>query len=171
MNCCLRSSQFQTMKTMRNGATLVRKGAAESHKLIPRCKDHPALVDDAAKADALLLALLPTLLELVELVVDVPVGGRTVGVSTSVEEVMSVEVVGVVTGVEVERDVVAPSVESKDVDDEDDAVAETGEEILVMAKIELVSPESPNTIQTISHFISSSLGENNVEYENLQQMR
>lgn len=171
MSCCLRSSQFQTMKTMRNGATLVRKGAAESHKPLPRCKDHPALVDDAAKADALLLALLLTLLELVELVVDVPVGGRTVGVSTSVEEVMSVEVVGVVTGVEVERDVVAPSVESKDVDDDDDAVAETGEEILVMAKIELVSPESPNTIQTISHFISSSLGENNVEYENLQQMR
>lgn len=133
------------MKTTRNGATLVRKGAPKFHNLLPRCKDHPALVDDAANADALSLTLLLllTLLELVELVVDVPVGGRTVGVSTSVE-VMSVEV-DVVTGLEVKRDVVgsvAPSVESEDADD--DEVGETGEAILVMAKMELVSPESPN---------------------------
>ena len=137
---------------MRSGARLVRKGAAEFHKLLLRCKDHPALVDDAAKADALLLALL-LLLELVELVVVVPVGVRTAGVLTSVEEVMSVEVVGVVTGLEVESDVVgsvAPSVESEAADDdEEEEVAETGEAILVMAKMALVSPESPNTrIQT-----------------------
>lgn len=140
---CYVPSQIQTMKTMRNGATLVRKGAAELHRLLPRCKDHPALVDDAAKADALLLTLLLTLLELVEPAVVVPVGGRTVGVLTSVE-VMSVEV-DVVTGLDVERDVVgsvAPSVESEDADD--DEVGETGAEILVMAKMELVSPESPN---------------------------
>ena len=137
---------------MRNGARLVRKGAAEFHKLLLRCKDHPALVDDAAKADALLLALLLALLELVELVVVVPVGVRTAGVLTSVEVVMSVEVVGVVTGLEVESDVVgsvAPSVESEDADDDEEEVAETGEAILVMAKMALVSPESPNTrIQT-----------------------
>ena len=138
---------------MRNGATLVRKGDAEFHKLLLRCKDHPALVDDAAKADALLLALLLALLELVELVVVVPVGVRTAGVLTSVEVVMSVEVVGVVTGLEVESDVVgsvAPSVESEAADDdEEEEVAETGEAILVMAKMALVSPESPNTrIQT-----------------------
>ena len=137
---------------MRNGATLVRKGAAEFHKLLLRCKDHPALVDDAAKADALLLALLLALLELVELVVVVPVGVRTAGVLTSVEVVMSVEVVGVVTGLEVESDVVgsvAPSVESEVADDDEEEAAETGEAILVMAKMALVSPESPNTrIQT-----------------------
>jgi len=73
-----------------------------------------------------------------------------VGVSTLVE-VMSVEVVGVVTGLEVERDAegsVAPSVESDGADDDDgeeeEESGETGEEILVMAKMELVSPESPN---------------------------
>jgi hypothetical protein len=92
------------MKTMTNGATLIKKGAAEFHKLLPRCKVHPALVDDGAKADALLLTLLLTLLELVESVVVVPVGGRTVGVSTAVE-MMSVEV-GLVTEPEVEKDVV-----------------------------------------------------------------
>jgi len=68
------------MKAMTNGATLIKKGAAEFHKLLPpRCRDHPALllVEDAAKAVALLLPLLLSLmlLELVELVVVVPVGG------------------------------------------------------------------------------------------------
>jgi len=145
------------MNVMTNGTTLIKKGAAEFHKLLPRCRDHPALVDDAAKADALLL------LELVEPVVVVSVGGRDVGVSTSAEmmfvermfvemmlvEVIPVEVmsvgVGVVTELEVERDVVgsvAPSVEPEGVDV--DEMGETGEEILVMAKMELVSPESPN---------------------------
>jgi hypothetical protein len=64
-------------------------------------------------------------------------------VSTAVE-VMSLEV-GVVTEPEVERDVVgsvAPSMESEDADDNE--VVETGEEIRVMAKMELVSPELTN---------------------------
>ena len=142
----LRSSHIQTMKTMTNGATLIRKGAAELHKLLSRCKDHPALVDDAAKAevteDALLL--LPTLLELVEPVVVVPVGGRTVAALTAAE-VMSVEV-GVVTELEIERAVagsVAPEMEPEDADD--DEAPGPGEEIRVMAKAGLVSPESPNT--------------------------
>jgi len=104
----LRSRQIQITKTMTNGATYIKKGAAEFHKLLPRCKDHPVL--------------LLTLLELVEPVVVVPVGGRTVGVSTSVE-VMPVEV-------------------GEDADD--DEVPETGEEVRVMAKAGLMSPESPS---------------------------
>jgi len=130
---------------MTNGATPIKKGATELHKLLPRCKDHPALVDDDAakaevKADALLLMLL---LELVELVVVVAVGGRTVDASTAVE-VTSVEV-GVVAELRIERDVagsVAPGMEPEDADD--DEVPESGEEIRVMAKAGLVSPESPN---------------------------
>jgi hypothetical protein len=63
--------------------------------------------------------------------------------------------VGVVIEPEVESDEVRsvpPSMESKDTDD--DEVAETEEEIRVMAKMELVSPEYPNTrIQT---YISKS---------------
>jgi len=132
------------MKTTTNGATLI---AAELQKLLPRCKDQPALVDDAAKAevaaDAPLLMLLLTLLGLVEPVVVVPVGGRTVDASTAVE-VISVEV-GVVTELEIERDVAgsaAPELEPEDADD--DEVSEPGEEIRVMAKAGLVSPESPN---------------------------
>jgi hypothetical protein len=136
------------MKTMTHGTTLIRKGAAELQKLLPRCKDHPALVDDAAKAevtaDALLLMLLLMLLGLVEPVVVVPVGGRTVDVSTPVE-VISVEV-GMVTEPEIERDGaggVVPRMESEDADDPELPVL--GEEIRVMAKAGLVSPESPNT--------------------------
>jgi len=134
------------MKTTRNGATLVRKGAPKFHNLLPRCKDHPALVDDAAKADALLLTLLLALLVgLVESVDVVPVGGRTVGVSTAVE-VMSVEVgVVMVTELEIERDVagsVTPGTGPEDADE--DELPESGEEIRVMAKAGLVSPESPS---------------------------
>jgi len=135
----LRSSQIQTMRTMPNGATLIKKGAAEFHKLLPWCKDHPALVDDAAKADALVLVLSPLELELVEPVVVVPAEVKTLGVLTAVE-VMSVDV-GVGTVLEFEGDVVgsvAPEMESEDTD------AEMGDEIWVMAKMELVSPESPN---------------------------
>ena len=111
---------------MMNGATLIKKGAAEFHKLLPRCKDHPALVDDAAKADALLLVLvlLELLLEPVEPSVVVPVEDKTVGVSTAVD-VMSVDV-GVGTVLEFEIDAVgsvAPEMESEDAD------AETGEGI------------------------------------------
>jgi len=135
------------MKTMTNGATPIKRGATELHKLLPRCKDRPALVDDAAKAevtdDALLLMLLLTLLELVEPVVVVSVGGRTVDVSTAVE-VMSVEV-DVVTELGIERDVagsVAPGIEPEDVDEGE--VPGPEEAIRVMAKAGLVSPESPN---------------------------
>jgi len=123
----------------------MKKGAAELHKLLSRCKDHPALVDDAAKAEVTEDALLLTLLELVEpaVAVVVPVGGRTADASTAVE-VMPVEV-GVVTELEIERDVegsVAPEMEPEDADD--DEVPGPGEEIRVMAKAGLVSPESPN---------------------------
>jgi len=142
----LRSSHIQTMKTMTNVATLINKEAAKLDKLLPRCKDHPALVDDdVAKAevavDALLLMLLLVLVELAEAVVVVPVGGRTVDVSTAAER--SSVVVGVITEVGIERDVaggVVPEMESEDADDDD----VPGEEIRVMAKAGLVSPESPN---------------------------
>ena len=141
------------MKTTMHGATLIKRGAAELHKLLPRCKDHPALVVDAAKAevtaDALLLLLL-LLLELVELAVVVPVVGRTVDAPTAVKvrsegKVMSVEV-GVVAELEIERDVVgsvAPGMDPEDADDDEEP--EPGEEIRVMAKAGLVSPESPIT--------------------------
>ena len=159
----LGSSQIQAMKTMTNGATLMKKGTAEFHKLLsPRCKDQPALEDDAAKAAvAVLLALsLVLLLELVELVVVVPVVGRTVGVSTAVEGSVSV-VVGVITELETERDVtggVAPEMESEDTDDNEESVVPV--EIRVMAKAGLVSAESPYTrIQTrILLDVFSSLG-------------
>jgi len=129
---------------MTNGTTLIKKGAAELHEL--RCKDRPALVDDDAvkaedAADALLLLLM--LLELVEPVVVVPVGGRT-DVSTAVE-VLSVKEVGIVIELGMERDVVgsvAPGMEPEE--GGDDEVSELGEEIRVMAKAGLVSPESPN---------------------------
>jgi hypothetical protein len=137
----------QTMKTMTHGATLIKKGAEELQKLLPRCKDHPALEDDAAKAevtaDALLLLLLLMILELVEPVVVVPVEVRTVDAPTAVA-MMSVEV-GVVAELEIERDEVgsvAPEMEPEDPDD--DELSEPGEEIRVMAKAGLVSPESPN---------------------------
>lgn len=136
------------MKTMTNEATLIKKGAAEFHKLLPRCKDHPALVGDAAKADALLLTLLALLLlllelELVEPVVVVPVGGTTVGVSTAAE--LSVDVGA--TELDVERIVrgsVAPSMEFEE-DADDDEALETGKVIGVMANNSLESPESPYT--------------------------
>lgn len=60
-------------------------------------------------------------------------------------ELVSVEEAGVVTELDIERDVtggVAPEMESDDADD--DEVPGTGEEIRVMAKAGLVSPESPN---------------------------
>lgn len=158
----LGSSQIQAMKTMTNGATLMKKGTAEFHKLLsPRCKDQPALEDDAAKAVAVLLTLsLVLLLELVGLVVVVPVVGRTVGVSTAVEGSVSV-VVGVITELETERDVtggVAPEMESEDTDDNEESVVPV--EIRVMAKAGLVSAESPYTrIQTrILLDVFSSLG-------------
>ena len=144
---------IQTMKPMTNGATLIKKGAAELHKLPPRCEDHPALVDDDAAeaevtADALLLMLLLVLLVLVEPVVVVPAEGRAVEASTAVE-VLSVEVGGV-TELGIERDVVGsvtPGTEPEDADE--DELPESGEEIRVMAKAGLVSPESPSTrIQT-----------------------
>ena len=159
----LRPSHIQTMKTMTNGATLIKKGAAEFHKLLPRCKDHPALVEDAAKAvPVLLLTLLLLLLELVEPVVVVPVGGTAVIALT----VVVVVHVGVVTELGIEGDVVgsvASVMESEDADDdnvddnnvddnnvdddsaEDDDVSESGEVIWVIAKAGLASPESPNT--------------------------
>lgn len=134
---------FQTMKAMTIGATLIKKGAAELHKLLPRCKDHPALVGDAAKAEDTEDALLLALLELLAPVVVVPVGGGTVDASTAAE-LMSVEA-GVITELDIERDVkgsVAPEMESDDADD--DGVPGPEEEIRVMAKAGLVSPESPN---------------------------
>ena len=156
----LRFSQIQIMKAMTKGTTLIMKGAAEFHKQLPRCKDLPALVGVADNADALLLLLTLMLLELVEPVVVVPVGGTTVGVSTAAE-LVSVEL-GVVTELELERDVVgsvAPLMESEAKDD--DEMADTGKATGVIAKMELVSPESPNTRNPnthISRFVFSSFG-------------
>jgi hypothetical protein len=114
------------MTVSHHALTLVKKGATELHKPLSRCKDRPALV-----------------LELVEPVV----GGRTVDTSTIAKPPMSVEV-GVVTELEIERDVtgsVDPEMESDDADD--DEVPGPVEE--VMAKAGLLSPKSPNTgIQT-----------------------
>jgi len=92
----------------------------------------------------LALSLSLVLLELVELlvVVVVPVVGRAVGGSTAVEE--SVSVVGVITELEIERDVtggVAPEMGSEGVDDNE--ASESPGEIRVMAKAGLVSAESP----------------------------
>jgi len=138
---------------MTNGGTLIKIGTAELHELLPRCKDHPALVDDdAATADALLLMLLelveplvdvPVGLELAEPFVVVPVGVRTADVTIAVKG-MSVEAC-VVTELGIERDVagsVVPGLEPEDTDD--DEVPGPGEEIRVMANEGLVSPESPN---------------------------
>jgi len=47
----------------------IKKKTGEFHKLLTRYKDHPALVGDATEADALLLTLMLTLLELVRPVV------------------------------------------------------------------------------------------------------
>ena len=133
-----------------HGVKLIKKEAAELHKLLPRCKDHPALVDDAAKAEVtadallLLLMLLLMLLELVEPVVVVPVEGKTVGDASTAVKVMSVEV-GVVAELKIERDVVGSVPEMEPEDADDDEGPEPGEEIRVMAKAGLVSPESPST--------------------------
>ena len=167
------------MKPMTNGATtLIKKGAAELHKLLPRCKDHPALEDDdAAEAeaaeDALLLLLMLMLLEPVEPVVVVPVGGRAEDAPTAVK-VLSTEV-GATTELGIERDVagsVAPAMEPEE-DADDNELLESGEEIRVMAKAGLVSPESPNTeIQTGTlEVVFLKHGGTNMEYENLQTMR
>ena len=144
------------MKNMMIGATLIKKGAAELHRLLPpRCKDHPALVDDAAKAEVTPDALLLTLLEPVEPAVVVPDGGRTADESTAAE-LMSVEL-GMVKELGVERDVtsgsvVVPEMESDDADD--DGVPGPDEEIRVIAKAGLVSPESPNT-RNITYYYKS----------------
>ena len=50
---------------MTNGATHIKKKTGEFNILLPRYKDHPALVGDADEADALLLTLMLTLLGLV----------------------------------------------------------------------------------------------------------
>ena len=120
------------------GATLKKKGVVELHKLLRRCRDHPALV-----------------LEPVVPLVVVPDGdktvdessadrGRTVDGSTSVE-MMSVEL-GMVTEL-IKRDLtvgasVALVMESDAADDDE---VSGPEEIPVMEKVGLASPESPNT--------------------------
>jgi len=126
------------MKSM-TGATLIKIVAAEVHMLLPRCIDHPALVDvEAAKAevaaDDALLLLKPIELIVVGLVA---VGSRVaVMMSVGVPSIKAVAVTEVI-----ERDVavtVEGTVEAEDVDEL------SGEEIRVMAKEGLVSPESPN---------------------------
>ena len=137
------------MKT--NEATLIKKGAAELHIRLSRCKDRPALVGvDAAEAkataDVLLLLLLLLLLAAV-----VPVDSGAVVMSAPVV-VLSVKAkTDGVTEPVIERDVGiaidGSGMKPRDVDD--DALPESGDEIRVMAKAGLVSPESPNTkIQT-----------------------
>jgi len=132
------------MKSMNNGATLIKKWTAELLILL-WYEDHPALVGvDAAKAEVIADALL--LLEPVEPVV-VPVGSEAVVMSV-LNGVPCVKP-SVVTKPEIERDVVA-GVDESGVEPEDagdDELVEPGEEISVMAKAGLVSPESP--IKTI----------------------
>lgn len=135
---------IQIIKTTTNGATLIKRGAAELHRLLPRCKDHPELADDdAAKAEVTADALLLLLLLLLELVV-VPVGGGAVEMSLLIK-VPPIKA-DVVIDPATERDVlgtVGGSAEEPE-DTGDDEVSEDGEEIRVMAKAGLVSPESPN---------------------------
>jgi hypothetical protein len=110
--------------------------------LLPRCIDHPELADDDAAeaevtADAPLLLLLIPLLELLV----VPVGGGAVVMSPLLKVDASV-VIDPVT----ERDVVGTVGESSEEPEDTDGEEEpgAGEEIRVMAKAGLVSPESPN---------------------------
>jgi hypothetical protein len=139
---------IQIIKTTMNGATLMKRGAAELHILLARCKDHPELADDeAAKAEVTADAPLLLSLLLLELVV-VPVGGGAV-VLSPLTEVPPIKA-GVVRDPATERDVggtvggtVGESAEEPE-DKDDEEVSETGEEIRVMAKAGLVSPESPN---------------------------
>lgn len=136
---------IQIIKTTTNGATLIRRGAAELHILLPRCIDLPELADDDAAgaevtADVPLLLLLILLLELIV----VPVGGGAVVMSPllKVDPVKARVVIDPVT----ERDVVDTVGESAEEPEDTDGDEEpgAGEEIRVMAKAGLVSPESPN---------------------------
>lgn len=125
------------MKSM-TGATLIKIAAAEVHVFPPRCID-PALVDDdVAKAEvAVDDALLP--LEPVASIGIVAVGSRVVVMMLVLVGVSSIKAVAVTEVIE--RDVavtVEGTVEAEDVDEL------PGEEIRVMAKEGLVSPESPN---------------------------
>jgi hypothetical protein len=138
---------IQIIKTITNGATLIKRGAAELQILlsrcIDRCIDHPELADeDAAKAEVTEDA--PLLLLLLELVV-VPVGGEAVVMSPllKVDPAKATVVIDPV----IERDVVGTVGESagEPEDTDDDGVPGVGGEIRVMAKAGLVSPESPNT--------------------------
>jgi len=133
---------IQIIKTATNGATLIKRGAAELHILLPRCIDHPELADDdAAKAEVTEDA--PLLLLILELGV-VPVGGEAVVMSPllKVDPAKASVVIDPVT----ERDVVGTVGESagEPEDTDDDGVPGDGGEIRVMAKAGLVSPESPN---------------------------
>jgi hypothetical protein len=111
--------------------------------LLPRCIDHPELADDdAAEAEVTADAPLLLLILLLELLV-VPVGGGAVVMSPllKVDPVKASVVIDPVT----ERDVGTvgeSSEEPEDTDGEEEPGA--GEEIRVMAKAGLVSPESPN---------------------------
>ena len=132
---------------MTNGATPIKKWAAELRILL-WCKDHPALVGveagaEAAKAevrtDGLLLILL---LEPVE-----PVGVVAVGSGVPLVGVPSVKAAVVAEPVIEERDV-GGGVDGSGMDPEEageEKLVEPGEQIRVMAKAGLVSPESPNT--------------------------
>lgn len=135
------------MKVITNGAMPIKKGAAEVHVRLLRCKDHPELVDDdtaeaEATTDGLLLLLL---LGPVELVV-VPIGGKTVVPSAAAV---------VVTERVTERDEPSTDKLATELDDADDDETLMPEEILVIAKEGLVSPESPNTRNQLSRFFQA----------------
>lgn len=128
---------------MKTRATLIKKRAAELHILLPRCKEHPELVDDnAAKAEVAADTLLLLLVGLVDPVVVVPVGGDAAVEPAAVVGMPSVKT-GVVAEPLLERDV-AGTVDESVVDPraaDDDELS--GAEIRVIAKAGLVSPESP----------------------------
>jgi hypothetical protein len=143
--------RIQTMKAIANGAMPIKKGATELHVLLLRCEDHPELVDDdAAKAEVTADELLLLLLLELKLVV-VPVGGEAVVPSAVAVEVLPVKA-GVVTGPVAERDEESADELATELEDADGDETLMPEEILVMAKEGLVSPESPSTRAQLSRF-------------------
>ena len=157
-------THFQSVKSMTNGATLIKIGAAEPHVLLPWCNDHPApLVGvDAAGVTATADALVPSPLLLLELLVPVVPVVRPVVVAAAAVGFVSfgsgAVVVSALVGVPVvvNGDGVWEPTSIRDVGEkvrlgpegtaEDELLSvEAGGEIAVMAKTGLVSPESPNT--------------------------
>ena len=146
---------FRHMKTITNGATLIKKRTVELHVLLPRCKEHPELVDDdedaaEAEAEAAAEALLLLPAGLIESVVVVSArDGAVVGSAAIEAPPIEAGRVRELT----ETNVAGPTDESViEPEGDDDELPVAAEDIRVMAKAGLVSPESPNTRIQVSFF-------------------